>query len=197
MDKPLIYIILGSSRKGRIGARVAKYILETASKRDDANYELIDLAEWNLPYYNEPGSPMMLQMKGVAFENQKANEWAEKIAAADGFVIVTPEYNHGYPAILKNHLDYTYMGWNNKPVAFVSYSMGPFMGLRVVEQLRLVVAELQMASIRESVAFGSAHEAFDENGVAKEDHSGHVNRMLDQLMWWTKTLKAGRQEKAG
>jgi len=193
MEKPNIQIILGSTRSGRIGERVAKYVSSVASERNDANYELVDLADWNLPYYNEAGPPMMFQMKGMPFANEKANEWAQKIAGADGFVIVTPEYNHGYPAILKNHLDYTYMGWVNKPVAFVSYSMGPFMGLRVVEQLRLVVAELQMASIRESVAFGAAHEAFDETGKAKEDHSDRVNKMLDQLMWWTAALKTARE----
>lgn len=171
-----IQIIIGSTREGRIGEKVGKWILgqvQQAQKRSSFEAELLDLKEWHLPMYGEPTSDV-------------TQRWIDKIKKADGYIIVTPEYNHGYPASLKNALDYPYEEWNRKPVGFVSYSAGRGAGIRAVEQLRLVSIELQMAPIRDAIHIPFIKTAIDEklNGQAKE--------FLEELLWWTKALKEAR-----
>ena len=178
---------------------VGKWVLEEAKKRptsasqgetgEDFEYELIDLRDWDLPFYNELDSPNYLDGK---FSIDLAIKWGAKIAEADGFIIVTPEYNHGYPAVLKNALDYAYDGWNRKPVSFVSYG-GSAAGARAVEQLRQVVIELQMAPVRTALAIGMRSKPFDEQGkLADESLNKRLEPVLDDLEWWTKVLKAAR-----
>ena len=139
--KPKVLIILGSTREGRLGEDVARWLMRQLSGRQDADFELADLREYRLPIYEGPSPD---------HRDAAVRRWADKVAAADGYVVVTPEYNHGYPAVLKSALDHAYQEWNRKPVAFVSYG-GHAAGYRAVEQLRQMALELQMVPIREQV----------------------------------------------
>ena len=141
-----IGIIIGSTRPGRNAEQVAKWYYEVAKERTDAEFELIDIADYNLPLLDE-----VLPAGYHQYENEHTKKWAAKIAEFDGFVMVTPEYNHSTSAALKNAIDYLGLEWNNKSVGFVSY--GSAMGVRAVEHLRQIVGELQMADVREQVMF--------------------------------------------
>jgi NAD(P)H-dependent FMN reductase len=187
-DKVRIQIILGSTREGRFGDRVANWFYVLAAKREDFIAELIDLRDWTLPFFNEPKSPI------TGHYAPEARAWAAKMAEGDGYVFVTPEYNFGYPAVLKNALDHLYREWNNKPVGFVSYGGGAG-GSRAVQQLRQVVVELQMAPIRAGIVIPFARRLFDESGAIKdESYDARANALLDQLLWWARVLKAARAE---
>lgn len=137
-----IQIIIGSTRPNRFSEKPARWLFELAKTRTDFEAELVDLRDYPLPFFDEPMPPRAL--KGV-HSNDTAKLWARKVGEGDGYIIVTPEYNHGYPAVLKNALDTTYFEWNGKPVGFVSY--GGAMGSRSVEQLRQVAIELMMFPI--------------------------------------------------
>lgn len=185
-ENPRIQIILGTTREGRFGDRVANWFYERAAKREDLIAELIDLRDWPLPFFNEPVSPI------TGHYAPEARGWAAKVAQGDGYVLVTPEYNFGYPAVLKNALDHLYREWNNKPVAFVSYG-GSAGGSRAVQQLREVVVELQMAPIRTGIVIPFARRLFGESGEIKdESYNARANALLDQLLWWARALKAAR-----
>jgi NAD(P)H-dependent FMN reductase len=134
---PKIAIILGSTRPGRNGEAVAKWVLDIAKRRDDAEYELVDIAEYKLPLLDEPLPPSMGH-----YSQPHTKAWAEKIGAFDGFVFVTPEYNHSTCGALKNAIDFLFAEWNNKAAGFVSY--GAVGGARAVEHLRLVMGELKV-----------------------------------------------------
>jgi NAD(P)H-dependent FMN reductase len=182
-----IAIIIGSTRPGRKGEAVARWVMDHAALRTDATFELVDIADYNLPLLNEINTPSMHQ-----YELAHTKRWADKIARFDGFIFVTPEYNHGVPAALKNALDYLYDEWNNKAAGFVSYgSMG---GVRAIEQLRQVMAELQVADVRSSVNF-MLSEDFVDYTVFKpsEGHEEDLESLLDQLIAWSKALKAVRK----
>jgi NAD(P)H-dependent FMN reductase len=157
-----IQIILGSTRQGRVGERVANWFMHHARIRTDFTTELLDLADWPLPFFNAPVPPAF----GPSSDPQ-TRAWGTRIAQADGYILVTPEYNHGYPAVLKNALDHLYQEWNGKPVGFVGYG-GPGGGIRAVEQLRQVVVELGMVPLRQQVILANAYQAFDEAGGLKE-----------------------------
>lgn len=181
-----IGIIIGSTRPGRNAEQVAKWYYEMAKKRTDAKFELIDIADYNLPLLDET-----LPAGYHQYENEHTKKWAAKIAEFDGFVMVTPEYNHSTSAALKNAIDYLALEWNNKAVGFASY--GSAMGVRAVEHLRQIVGELQMADVREQVMF-SIFIDFDENGLFKPGQSKEdsVNAQLDQLIPWSNALKTIR-----
>ena len=136
-----IAIIIGSTRPGRNGEAVAKWVYEIAQKRSDAEFELVDIKDFNLPLLDEPVPPIMGQ-----YSKPHTKAWAAKIGSFDGYVFVTPEYNHGISGALKNAIDFLFAEWNNKAAGFVSY--GGASGARAVEQLRLVLAEVQMATVR-------------------------------------------------
>jgi NAD(P)H-dependent FMN reductase len=140
-----IGIILGSTRPGRRGEGVAKWVLDEATKRPDADFELIDLLDYPLPHLDEPMPPSMGQ-----YQNQHTKDWAATIAQFDGFIFVTPEYNHSTSGVLKNAIDYLYAEWKNKAMGIVSY--GVVGGARAAEHLRLIAGELQMADVRTNVA---------------------------------------------
>ena len=129
------------------------------------------------------------------YSDPKTKMWSSKINEADGYVFVTPEYNHGYSAVLKNAIDLIYKEWVNKPGAFVSYG-GASSGSRAVEQLRQVLVEMQMAPIRSQVMIPFIWSAFDSKGelTNKEMYEKSTNAMFDQLVWWTKALKAAREK---
>ncbi len=187
-----IKVIAGSTREGRFSDKAAIWIAEEIKKQEGVIVEVLDLRDYDMPFFNEPTSP---SFKQEPFKNEVVARFTKKIEEGDAFVMVTPEYNHGTSGVLKNALDWVYPEWNNKPVAFVSY--GSVGGARAVEQLRLNVIELQMAPIRNSVhipgeqyfqvLFGKmdAKELFVS--VSKE-----AEGMITQLLWWTKALKKAR-----
>lgn len=176
---PRIGIIAGTTRPNRIGDQVANWVLEIASQRDDATYELIDLCDWDLPNYDEPFPASMGQ-----YQNEHTKRWAEKIDSYDGFIIVTGEYNHSLPGSLKNALDFVYSEWNNKTVGFVSY--GAALGVRSVEHLRQIVGHLQMADVGQTVAISLFTEFENMQTFTPNEISlGSLNTMLDQLDAWT------------
>ncbi len=185
-----IAIILGSTRPGRNGEAVAKWVYDVAQKRSDAAFELVDIKDFNLPLLDEPMPPIMGQ-----YSKAHTKTWSAKIDSFDGYVFVTPEYNHGIPGALKNAIDFLFAEWNNKAAGFVSY--GGASGARAVEQLRLVLAEVQMATVRLQVLF-SMYTDFENFSVFKPDSRKEtsVNDMLDQLVAWSGALKTLRKKAA-
>src|SRR3989454_6720195 len=139
-----IAIIIGSTRPGRKAEAVAKWVYEIAQKRSDAEFELVDIKDFNLPLLDEPVPPIMGQ-----YSKPHTKRWAAKIGSFDGYVFVTPEYNHGIAGALKNAIDFLFREWNDKAAGFVSY--GGAGGGRAGEQLRLGVAEGQMGTVRNQV----------------------------------------------
>ena len=177
-----IGIILGSTRPNRNGEQVARWVLDIASRRDDAEFELVDLRDYPLPHLDEPVPPALGQ-----YQNDHTKQWAAKIASFDGFVIVTPEYNHGTSGVLKNAIDFLFAEWNNKAVGFVSY--GSAGGARAVEHLRLVAGELQMADVRQQVVLSLVTE-FENYRIFKpgDYNLPALNTMLDQVVTWSTAL---------
>jgi NAD(P)H-dependent FMN reductase len=177
-----IGIILGSTRPNRNGEQVAKWVFDLASRRDDAEFELIDLRDYPLPHLDEPLPPSLGQ-----YQHEHTKQWAATIASFDGFVIVTPEYNHGTSGVLKNAIDYLYAEWNNKAVGFVSY--GSVGGARAVEHLRLVAGELQMADVRQQVALSLITEFENFSVFTPGDYNlAALNTLLDQVIAWSAAL---------
>ncbi len=181
-----IAIIIGSTRPGRNGETVAKWVYEQAKKRSDAEFEIVDIADYNLPLLDEAVPPSAHQ-----YSQAHTLAWAKKIAEFDGFVFVTPEYNHSTSGALKNALDFIYAEWNNKAAGFVSY--GTAGGARAVEQLRQIMAEIQIADVRAQVMF-SLFTDFVNFSEFKPDprHEAEVTTMLDQLIPWANALKTVR-----
>src|SRR3954454_4535609 len=177
-----IGIILGSTRPGRNGEQVAKWVYDLASRRTDAEFELVDLADYPLPHLDEPLPPSVGR-----YHNDHTKQWAAKIGSFDGFVIVTPEYNHGTSGVLKNALDFLYAEWNNKAVGFVSY--GAVGGARAVEHLRLVAGELQMADVRQQVALSLITEFENFSVFTPGDHTiPALHTLIDQVVAWSTAL---------
>ena len=177
-----IGIILGSTRPNRNGEQVANWVFDLASRRDDAEFELIDLRDYPLPHLDEPLPPSLGQ-----YQHEHTKQWAATIASFDGFVIVTPEYNHGTSGVLKNAIDYLYAEWNNKAVGFISY--GSVGGARAVEHLRLVAGELQMADVRQQVALSLITEFKNFSVFKPGDYTlAALNTLLDQVIAWSAAL---------
>ncbi|MEW2490449.1 NAD(P)H-dependent oxidoreductase [Streptomyces sp. NPDC048411] len=177
-----IGIILGSTRPGRNGEAVARWVHESAVRRTDAEFELVDLADHKLPLLDEAYPPSMGQ-----YAQPHTQAWAEKIGSFDGYVIVTPEYNRSVPGALKNAIDFLYAEWTNKAVGFVSY--GATGGTRAVEHLRLIAGELQMADVRSQVAL-SLFNDFENFSAFKPIDAQHdaLTTTLDQVIAWTNAL---------
>lgn len=182
-----IGIIIGSTRPGRKAEAVAQWAHALASKRSDASYELVDIATFELPLLDEPVPPSMGQ-----YTKAHTKAWAAKIGSLDGFVFVTPEYNHGPSGALKNAIDFIYREWNNKAAGFVGY--GSLGGGRAVEQLRLIMAEVQVATVRAQVAL-SLYTDFEKFTTFKPDprHEQALSAMLDQVVLWSGALAAIRK----
>lgn len=181
-----IAIIIGSTRPGRNGEKVARWVFDLTQKRSDAQFELVDIADYNLPLLDEPIPPSMGQ-----YMQPHTKAWSKKIAEFDGYVFVTPEYNHSTSGALKNAIDYLYSEWNNKSAGFVSY--GSLSGARAVEQLRPIMAELQIADVRAQVAL-SLFTDFENFSEFKPDprHEDEVDIMLSQVIAWAGALKTLR-----
>ena len=182
-----IAIILGSTRPNRNGEAVARWVFDYARQRGDADYELVDVAAFDLPLLDEPIPPSLHK-----YSKAHTKRWAEKIASFDGFVFVTAEYNHGIPGALKNAIDFLYAEWNNKAAGFVSY--GSAGGTRAVEHLRGVMAELQIADVRSQVAL-SLYTDFEKMSTFKPQplHQKSLTTMFDQLLAWSAALKSVRE----
>lgn len=178
-----IAVILGSTRPGRNGKAVADWVLEQAQHRPGATYELIDLADYPLPHLDEAIPPSAGQYAG---EHTKA--WAATIAAYDGFIFVTPEYNHSTSGVLKNAIDYLYGEWNNKAAGFVSY--GSLGGARAIEHLRAISAELQIADVRQQLSF-SLFTDFENFSVFRPgpQYAAQAAVLFDQVESWSAALK--------
>lgn len=194
MEKLNIKIIIGSIRENRFGDKPAKWIFEIAKKMPEISVEILDLKDYLLPIFSETISPSYVKGK---YAKKETNLWAKKIAEADGFIMVTPEYNHGYPPSLKNNIDYLYKEWNQKPVAFVAY--GSVGGSRAVEQLRQVAVELQMAPIRNAVHINMPWNLLEQDGSLKvgalKPYAIAAQNMLVQFVWWARALKVARNKK--
>ena len=182
-----VAIIVGSTRPGRRAEVVARWVYDIASKRSDAEFEVVDILDFNLPLLDERMSPARGQ-----YTQQHTKVWSAKIDSFDAFVFVTPEYNHGPPGALKNAIDFLYREWNNKAAAFVSYGGGGASGTRAVEQLRLVMAELQIADVRAQVALSLATDFQDVTFKPAARHDALVGTMLDQLISWAVALQTVR-----
>jgi len=180
-----IAIIIGSTRPGRNGESVARWVLEHAAKRDGVEYELVDLAEWNLPHLDEPMPAAMGQ-----YANDHTKAWAAKIAEFDGYLFVTPEYNHSTSGALKNAIDFVGAEWYNKAAGFVSY--GVFGGARAVEHLRLVLSQLQVATVSAFVGLSLQHdfENWSLNPTAAAEAG--LTPLFDQLESWSTALATVR-----
>ena len=181
-----IGIVIGSTRPGRSSESVARWVHELAQRRTDAHYELVDIADYELPLFDEPASPMFGR-----YTKPHTKAWSQRISSLDGFVFVTPEYNHGVPAALKNALDFLYYEWNNKAAGFVSF--GGIGGARAVEHLRLVLAEFQVATVRAQVLLSLIYD-FEKFTSFKPlpHHESEVSTMLDQVVSWAAALKSVR-----
>lgn len=182
-------IIIGSTRPNRVGAEVGRWVHQVATRREDADFELVDIQDFDLPLLDEPKPP-----SSGEYVQPHTKEWAAKIGSFDGFVFVTPEYNHGTSAALKNAIDFLYAEWNDKVAGFVSY--GSAGGARAVEQLRLVMAELQIATVRNQVML-SLFTDFENFRVFKPHprHEAEIDRMLDQVIAWSEALGRMRAER--
>jgi NAD(P)H-dependent FMN reductase len=183
-----VAIITGSTRPGRNNEAVAAWVFDIAKKRSDAEFQLIDIASYKLPLLDEPIPPSLGQ-----YSHSHTREWAAKIGSFDAYVFVTPEYNHGISGALKNAIDYLFAEWNNKAAGFVSY--GSAGGARAVEQLRLVMGELMVATVRAQVLL-SMFTDFEKFSVFKPDprRKDEVNAMLDQVIAWGGALKTVRSK---
>jgi len=183
-----IGIIIGSTRPGRKAEAVAHWVHGVATKRSDAEFELVDIKDFDLPLLDEPMPPA-----AGKYSQPHTRAWAAKVASFDAYVFVTPEYNHGPSGALKNAIDYLYREWNNKAAGFVGY--GSAGGTRAVEQLRQVMGELLVADVRAQVAL-SLHTDFENFSTFKPApmHEKSVNVMLDQVIAWGTALKTLRKE---
>ncbi|MEV5989566.1 NAD(P)H-dependent oxidoreductase [Streptomyces sp. NPDC052051] len=187
-DRIRVAVILSSVRKGRFGPTIANWLIGTADQHDDIEVDLVDMADFPLPtaLTDEP-TPEVAELLGA---------FSSRLHRADGFVVVTPEYNHSFPASLKAALDWTQHEWHAKPVGFVGYG-GLAGGLRSIQQLRHIFNELHAVTVRDTVSFHGPWEQFDADGKLMDPvHAENAAKVLwDRLSWWalaTKEAKARR-----
>ncbi|MGQ0843087.1 MAG: NADPH-dependent FMN reductase [Sporichthyaceae bacterium] len=188
-----IGIVVGSTRAGRRSDLVANWVWQWASKRDDAQFEVLDLKDVDLPFFDDASPPAM----GQRPSDPRAQRWSDLVDGFDGFVFVTPEYNHGPPGVLKNAIDHLFTPWHNKAAGFVSY--GSTGGVRAVEQLRLILAEVRVATVRSQVALSLFTdfeiEDFAEPGrfTPAERQETALSAMLDEVVDWSLALSSLRR----
>ncbi|MDR9856278.1 NAD(P)H-dependent oxidoreductase [Paenibacillus sp. VCA1] len=177
-----IAIIIGSTRPGRNGKAVAEWVYEIAKRREDARFEIVDIADYNLPLLDEPMGAASGQ-----YTKPHTIAWSEKIKSFDGYVFLTPEYNHAISGALKNAIDYLYYEWNNKAAGIVGYGGGG--GVRAAENLRLIAGELMLAVVRAQVGL-TFNGDFENYTVFKPApyQEGVLNTMLDQVVAWSGAL---------
>jgi NAD(P)H-dependent FMN reductase len=187
-----IKIIIGSTRPGRFGPKAATWVYGIAKNRTDAQFVIVDLKEVNLPFFDEEKHPMLHQ-----YEHEHTKRWAKIVEEADGFIFVNPEYNLGVVAPMKNALDFLYAEWNHKPLAFVSYGSSAG-GKSAQQQVRNIVANLNMYDIAESVILVNYRTQLDEQGefMPTERQNKSIEIMLDKLVFWAGQMQRARAELA-
>jgi NAD(P)H-dependent FMN reductase len=189
----VISVIVGSTRQGRFSEKPAQWIFQHLKQRADVEARLLDLRDFPMPFFDQAAPPATPGRP--PYDNEVVRKWTAAIGESDGFIFVTPEYNYGPPAVLKNAIDWVYPEWNRKAAAFVSY--GGAMGARSVQQLRLIAIEVQLAPIRSSVNIpvGVLMAHFQggdvDKGLTELDPRAKI--MLDDLLWWTTALKTARK----
>jgi NAD(P)H-dependent FMN reductase len=192
-SKPLsVKVIIGSTREGRFGDKVGTWIADMLRTREDASVEVLDLRDFEMPFFDSAMTP---SYKSSPYPHEAVERFTAKIAEADAYIMVTPEYNRSTSAVLKNAIDWVYREWGDKPVAFLSY--GTLGGGRAVEHLRSIAVELQMTPIREGVHFvGNDYfpvlMGHEDKEVLFAKYAERAESMLTQLMKWTKGTKAMR-----
>lgn len=181
-----IQIVIGSTRPGRVGKQVGDWAYKVASERKDVEFELVDIADYNLPPLDEP-----VPASAANYSMDHTKKWSSKIAEADGYIFVTPEYNHGVPGVFKNAVDYLYKEWNDKSLGFVSYGVAG--GVRSVEQWRGIAAQLRLADVREEVSLYLSRD-FKDYSVFQPtpEHETQLNKVIDQVASWGTALKGVR-----
>ena len=184
-------IIAGSTRPGQKATTIAKWVHETLKSRQDAEFEVVNIEDYKLPLLDEPVPPTMHQ-----YSKAHTKIWSAKVASFDAFIFVTPEYNHGTSAALKNAIDFLYTEWNNKAAGFVGY--GGAGGVRAVENLRLVMGEIKIADVRAQVSL-SLFTDFENFTIFKphEKHAKAVHAMADEVIAWGGALKTLRSDQSG
>ncbi len=188
MNKPHIQVIVGTTRPSRVGRKIADWYMDATKDRTDMTFELVDLADVNLPLLDEPQSAMTR-----IYDHDHTKQWSELIGKADGYIWVTGEYNHSVPASLSNAISFLNHEWARKPVAFVGY--GGLGAARAVENLVSIASELRMVPLRERVSIVDVWSALDENGVPKPEFVKNTPaHQLDELHWWTTALKTAREQ---
>lgn len=189
----VISVIVGSVRQGRFAEKPARWILDHLKKRAGIDARLLDLAEYPMPFFDAPMPPAMPGRP--AYGNEVVQRWTQAIAASDGFIMVSPEYNHAPSAVLKNAIDWVFPEWARKPVTFIGY--GSVGGARAIEQLREIAVEMQLAPIRSAVHIPVAalYAHFQAKDVTPHllELDTVANQTIDDLLWWTKALKTARE----
>ena len=192
MTNPVLQIIIASTRPGRVGPSVASWIHERAVAHGGFDVELVDLAEVNLPMFDEPKHPRFRQ-----YAHQHTKDWSATIERADAFIFVVPEYNYGFNAAIKNAIDYLNAEWQHKPVGFVSYG-GVAAGTRAVQMLKQVITTLKMVPMFDAVNIPFVQQFLDEERRLQPNDimEGAATAMLDELVRWTASLRALRDPAA-
>ena len=190
MTKPVLRIIIGSTRPGRVGPAVADWIAERAREHGGFDVQVTDLAELNLPILDEPNHPRLRQ-----YVHQHTKDWSALVEGSDAFIFVTPEYNHGISAALKNAIDYVYNEWHGKAAGIVSYG-GIAAGTRATQMLKQILASLKVVPVVEAVNIPFVRSHIDEDGRLKptEAMEASATAMLDEVLRWTEAtrpLRAG------
>ena len=190
--QPKIAVIIGSTRDARFGVRAADWLMQQVRQRDDMDFELVDIRDYDLPLFNEVASNLW-----VPSADPRVVKWQQKLAEFDGYIFVTAEYNHSISGSLKNALDQAYKEWNHKPMAAMGY--GGVGAARAIEHLRGIGIELQMVPIRNAVHLGGGEfmkvSPLGANGDMSEVAAvlqPSLNALLDELLWWAKATMAAR-----
>ncbi len=185
MAKPVLRIIIGSTRPGRVGPAVAEWIRQRAQEHGGFDVQLTDLAEVGLPMLDEPNHPRLQQ-----YVHQHTKDWSALVAGSDAFIFVTPEYNYGFNAALKNAIDYLYNEWTNKAVGIVSYG-GVAAGTRATQMLKQVLSALRVMPVTDAVNIPFVRNFLDEDGRLKPNEvlEASAAAMLDELLRWTEALR--------
>ncbi|MFC4307897.1 NADPH-dependent FMN reductase [Steroidobacter flavus] len=189
----VISVIVGSVRQGRFSEKSARWILDHLKRREGIDVRLLDLAEYPMPFFDAPLPPGMPGRP--AYGPEVVKRWTQAIAASDGFVVVTPEYNYAPPAVLKNAIDWVYQEWHRKAITFVGH--GGVGGSRAIQQLREISVELHLAPVRHAVhiPIAAVYAHFQGKDVSPHlaELDGAANQAIDDLLWWTKALKTARE----
>jgi len=190
-SKLRIGVVIGSTRDGRLGERVAQWVMAQAKTLPGFDAQLLDVGAVDLPLYHDAVQPY--DMHGH-YPEHAVTAWSQLVAACDGYIFVTPEYNHGLPAPLKNAIDWLYPEWTDKAAALVGYSNGNGAGIRAVEQLRLTLAHVGMATVQQVTTIARAQDHFDADGTPIDDaFQGSLTRELGQLEAWARALRPLRR----